>query len=318
MPTLTFAHPNVLLFLLAIPVMVVVHLVTLRRARTKAIVFANFEAIKRVADAKQGHRSATGTSRRIVLLIYRVLTFTLLVLAVAGTTYWYHGLSTNQDFVLAIDSSSSMLAGDIQPSRFAAAKQSAIDFIDTLHGSSRVGVVGFSGSAFVALTPTNDYADAKRIVNGLQIRPEAGTDIASAIIESVDLLKTSNRSRTIVLITDGRQTQGASLSDALDFAKQSQVKIYPIGIGTRAGGTFLRTDLISTLDPQTLDQIASATGTKSYTVNSSSQIENAFTSIAGLTQSKVPVHVSGTLALVALSMLFLEWGLIATRFRELP
>lgn len=318
MPTVTFTDPTVLLFLLAIPIMVVVHFLTLRRARTKAVVFANFEAIKRVVDAKQGRRSATATSKRIILLIYRIITYTLIVLAVSGATYWYHGLATNQDFVIAIDSSSSMLAGDIQPSRFAAAKQSALDFIDTLRGASRVGVIGFSGSAFLALSPTTDRADAKRVISGLQIRPEAGTDIASAIIQGTNALSDSNRTRTIVIITDGRQTQGSSLADALDYAKKSNVRVFPIGIGTTAGGSYLRTDLISTLDPQTLNEIAAATGTKSYTVSSRSQIADAFSSITDLTRAQVPVRLSSPLMLVALSLLFLEWGLIATKFRDLP
>jgi len=158
----TFTNPDALLFLLAIPVMIIVHILTFSRARTKAVLFANFEAIKRVVDAKEGLRSAISPSRRVTLLIYRVITFSLIILSVAGTTYWYQGLVTDQDFVIAIDTSPSMLADDVPPNRLEASKESALAFVDEVRGDSRIGIVSFSGTSILTLEPTNDREDSRR------------------------------------------------------------------------------------------------------------------------------------------------------------
>ena len=318
MVSLTFSNPSALLFLLAIPVMIVVHLLTHGRAKSKAVLFANFEAIKRVVDAKDGRKSATSTSRTFTLLIYRVITFSLLVLAVSGTTFWYSGLATDQDFVLAIDASSSMLARDVEPNRFDAAKQSAVSFVEGLTGGSRVGIVSFSGTAFVAQRPTADRQDTINSIETLRIREVSGTDIASALILSTNELRDANKTRTIVLITDGRQTQGASIDEALRYAQENRARIYPIGIGTEQGGSFLRNDLVSSLDPETLNEIAAQTGTQAFIATSAEELDTAFASIRDLSESQVPVNLASPLLLIAMALLFLEWGLISTRFRELP
>jgi Ca-activated chloride channel homolog len=314
----TFANPDALLFLLAIPVMIIVHILTFSRAKTKAVVFANFEAIKRVVDAKQGLRSAVTPSRRVTLLIYRLITFSLIILSVSGTTYWYDGMVSEQDFVIAIDSSTSMLAEDVQPNRFEAAKQSATSFVNSVRGDSRIGIVTFSGTAILALRPTIDRADTRRAIENLRIRTIAGTDIASAIFLSTNELSTSNKSRTIILITDGSQTMGASLPDALEYALENEVRIYPIGIGTDEGGAFLRTNLISILDTSTLEEIAEVVGTDYLIARTAEDLDVYFADVLNLQAGRTPVPLANILMLIALALLFIEWGLINTRFRELP
>lgn len=318
MVSFTFANPQALLFLIAIPVMIVVHLLTYGRAKTKSVLFANFEAIKRVVDAKKGLRSVTAPSRKLTLLIYRVITFSLVILAVAGTTLWYEGEASDQDFMIALDSSTSMLAADLAPTRFDAAKQSASQFVSSIRGDSQVGVVSFSGTAFLALSPTESRAEAVRTLENLRIREVSGTDMASAIILATNELRASNRSRTIILITDGRQTQGSSLAEALRYAQETNVRIYPIGIGTAEGGSFLRNDLISRIDTETLDEIATVTGTEPFVVTNAQELEAAFNQIIQVTEREIPIRLASPLMLIALSLLFIEWGLISTRFRELP
>ena len=314
----TFTNPDALLFLLALPVMIIVHILTFSRAKTKAVLFANFEAIKRVVDAKKGLRSAISPSRRVTLLIYRLITFSLIILSVAGTTYWYDGLVTDQDFVIAIDTSTSMLADDVFPNRFEAAKESALSFVDQVRGDSRIGIVTFSGTALLELRPTADRQDARRTIENLRIRTIAGTDIASAIFTGTNELISSNKSRSIILITDGTQTMGASLPDSLEYAKENEVMVFPVGIGTEEGGQFLRTDLVSRLDTATLEEISEAMGTDYTVARSSEELEAHFTAILDLEEGRVPVPLTNLLMLIALALIFVEWGLINTKFRELP
>ena len=314
----TFTNPDALLFLIAIPVMIIVHILTFSRSKTKAVLFANFEAIKRVVDAKKGLRSAISPSRRVTLLIYRVIAFSLIILSVAGTTYCYDGMITEQDFMIAIDTSTSMLADDVSPNRFEASKQSALGFVDEMRGDSRIGIVAFSGTAMLVLRPTTDRENARRAIENLRIRTIAGTDIASAVFMATNELTASNKSRSIILITDGTQTMGASLPDALEYAQENEVRIYPIGIGTEGGGAFLRTNLISRLDTSTLEEISETMGTEYIVVSSAEELESHFFSILDLQEGRVPVPLANILMLVALALIFIEWGLINTRFRELP
>ena len=314
----TFTNPDALIFLLALPVMIIVHILTFSRAKTKAVLFANFEAIKRVVDAKKGLRSAISPSRRVTLLIYRIITFSLIILSVAGTTYWYDGMVTDQDFMIAIDTSVSMLADDVVPNRFEASKQSALGFVDMVRGDSTIGIVAFSGTSILVLRPTTDRQDTRSAIENMRIRTIAGTDIASAIFMATNELTRSNKSRSLILITDGTQTIGASLPDALEYARENEVRIYPIGIGTEEGGAFLRTNLVSILDTSTLEDIAQAMETEYIVVRSAEELEEYFAAILDLQEGRVPIPLANLFMLIALGLIFIEWGLINTRFRELP
>jgi len=282
--------------------------------------FANFDAIRRVTGNDSSQIGNYGRlTNRISLLFIRVLAFTLIVLSVAQTTVWVQGFSSHQDFVIAIDSSSSMLARDIVPTRFDAAKQSAIDFIDRVKGNSLIGVVSFSGQAFVDQPLTSDYFNAKQTIRNLQIRPLSGTDIASAIIQSSSLLSISNSSRSVILITDGRQTTGTSIDEAISYAKKNDVKINTIGIGTQAGGTLIGdTNLVSTIDNSSLEKIANNTVGRSFIISQGQGFGNAFDQIIGGSIGLVPYRMQNPFIIIALILLFTEWGLINTKFKDLP
>ena len=320
MVSFTFGETSALLLLIGIPIIAAVHFLSLKYSKTRALMFANFDAVKRVTG---NDRSQIGNyaklTNRITLLIIRLLAYGLIVLSMAQTTIWVQGFSANQDFVIAIDSSSSMLARDISPTRFDAAKQAAIDFIDKIKGKSEIGVVSFSGDAFVEQRLTSDYFNAKQSIRNLEIKPLSGTDIAAAIVQSTDLLSVSNTSRSIILITDGRQTTGTDMSQAIDYAKKNGVKINTIGIGTQAGGTFIRdTNLVSTIDNQSLSKIANETGGKSYIISQSQDFSNAFSQIIGNSIGLIPYRMQNYFIITAILLLFTEWGLINTKFKDLP
>src|SRR5512140_2496661 len=103
-----FEHPVYLWYLLSIPLLIVTHYAFLKYTRRRAIRFANFQALKRVTDEKV-------VTKNHVILIIRSVIIVCLILAMAGTTLWYKGQSNNNDFIVAIDTSSSMTAQDFKP-----------------------------------------------------------------------------------------------------------------------------------------------------------------------------------------------------------
>src|SRR3989339_1928320 len=216
----TFTNPKYLMLLVAIPILILLHFYTLRHTRREALRFANYDAIMRVTG---GHI----VGKNIIMLGIRLLIVTFLVLAVSGTTLWYQGLSAKYDMVLAIDSSSSMLANDYVPNRLEAAKNAASLFIDKIRGDVKVGIVTFSGGTKINLEPTGDLKKAKQIVSELQIHELGGTDIGQAIITSANVLGLSESpSRVIVLMTDGRSNVGIDPMDSIDYIIENNIIIF--------------------------------------------------------------------------------------------
>src|SRR6056297_992390 len=132
-----FVRPEFLLFLLAIPLIVLIHFYSLKTSKKKAMKFANFEAIGRV-------KGIDLFSKNIVILIISLLIVLFIGLAVSGITLHYRAESSSFSFVIAIDSSSSMEADDFSPNRLEVAKSTAINFIEKSPISTRIGIISFS------------------------------------------------------------------------------------------------------------------------------------------------------------------------------
>ena len=229
---LVFDRPDLLWFLLAIPLLFLFHFFALKYIKAKGLKFANFDALKRITGKKV-------LTTNMFLLVFRLITITFVVFAAAGTVLWYEGISNENDFVIAIDTSASMTAEDFEPSRLGAAKLEAETFIRMLNSDAEIGLVTFSGITLVKKPLTKDKSALIDEVRNIEIEPSGSTDIAGAIITSINLLLNSERGGAILLITDGSATSGVYLANALekslDYAKEKHVKIHAIGIGSNTG-----------------------------------------------------------------------------------
>ena len=138
-----FTNPYYLLTLIAvIPLIIFIHFFSLKHTRRKALKFANFEAMEKV----------TGTqilSKNLTMLYLRLFMVILFVLALSGVQFTYYGSITDRTHVLAIDSSTSMKATDIEPNRLEAAKIAASTFIDNLPQGSKAGIISFPSSSIM-------------------------------------------------------------------------------------------------------------------------------------------------------------------------
>lgn len=305
---ITFTNPKYLLLLVAIPIFIFIHFYTLTHMRREALKFANFEAIRKVTGGKS-------VSKNILLLLLRLMIITFLVLAVSGTIIWYSGLSAKYDMVLAIDASSSMLADDYTPSRLEAAKNAAAFFVEKIEGDVSAGLVAFSGAAFIRQEPTQELRLVRQKISELEILELGGTDIGQAIITSANLLHSSSNPKILVVMTDGRSNVGIDPLEAIETIKKDNIIVYTIGIATTAGGAVEGVSAAFTLDEDTLKQVAESTGGKYFHATDIKTLESAFYQISQFQKKKIKLDISLYLLLFAFFLLFVEWGLLSTKYR---
>src|SRR5512137_1236385 len=96
---------------------------------------------------------------------------TLLVVAMARPQYGYDKEEvrlSGLDIVMAVDTSKSMLATDIAPSRLARAKLAALELMQTAK-ADRLGLVAFAGDAFLSCPLTIDDTAFQQSVQALDV-----------------------------------------------------------------------------------------------------------------------------------------------------
>jgi Ca-activated chloride channel family protein len=308
---ITFLRPLYLTLLISIPFFVVMHFLILKHIKRKALKFANFDVIQRATGGEI-------LNKNVVILVIRLAALILLIFSVSGTTFWYTGKSADSDYVIAIDASSSMLANDFLPTRFAAAKEAGVLFVDKLPPKSRIGLVSFSGTSFVELQPTQDRETVKEKIREMEIKPVGGTDLGEAIITSANMLSGTDKSKVLVLLTDGQSNVGTDPLFGAEYANKELMNIFTIGVATAEGGSFSRLDMVSKLDEGMLQQIAKSSGGSYYLAKNKEDLNAAYESISQQSIKNIAVSLQLPLMLASLFLLFVEWGLINTKYRTLP
>ncbi|MCG2718216.1 MAG: VWA domain-containing protein [Nanoarchaeota archaeon] len=309
----TFNNPQFLWFLLALPLMAIAHYYDWKYKKKEALMFSNFEAAARVFEP-------TAIPSYPLQLTLRILVFLCLVFSAAGMNFWYVGPSTDINFALAIDTSSSMSAEDIKPSRISVAKESASEFVDSLPILSEVAVVSFAGTSFAEQVLTADKGKAKEAIRNIELKHTGGTDIGSAIITASNLLLTGKENpKSVVLLTDGQSTVGMQVEEAVDYAKNLFVTVNTIGIGTTEGGGFFgEEDALTQLDEKTLQEIANSTDGKYYKATTKEELQNIYKEISKEVYKDVRIGLTSYLISIVLLLLILNWVLTFTRFSTLP
>ncbi len=318
-----FENPVFLWYLLSIPILIISHFTFLKNARFKAIRFSNFKTIQRLTGVGPDKVMTKNWS----MLIMRLFVLFSVILAISSPIIWYKNLSHDADFVIAIDTSASMLAKDFEPNRLGAAKEQAKLFVNDIKGDSSVGIVTFAGSSFINQLPTTNKNLLKDKIDSLEPIVIGGTDLAGAIISSTNLLILSDRGRIVVLMSDGSNTVDTfnmkSLDTALKYANDNQVIVNTIGMGsvngTAVGYLPSYYNVTAVYDSEQLKYIANVTGGKFYDGEDIGAFAAAFEDILRNPQ-KTYIHkdLKPILLLFALLILFFEWGLSNTRFKRLP
>jgi Ca-activated chloride channel family protein len=294
-----FANPQFLYLWLLVPALLAAFVWSGRRRFNLIRLFGNPELLARIGSAVHPPR------RRLKQTLF-VLAIFFLVLALARPQ-WGASLTPIKregvDLVIVLDTSLSMLAQDIKPSRLEKAKHELWKLLDLLRGD-RVGLVAFAGTSFTLCPLTLDYQAAKMFLQSIApgVIPEPGTALADAIKTGVSNFDSKTKKfKAMILLTDGENLEEGKEQDpvaAAEKAAEQGVVIYTVGIGsgrgepiplpTDQGGVEYKRDpggqtVMSKLDEDTLRKIALATGGKYYHATAEEmELGKIYEAIAGM------------------------------------
>jgi len=154
--------------------------------------------------------------------------------------------------ILVLDASNSMLATDVEPNRLQQMRLQAGRLATRIPG--QIGVIYFAGRAYVLSPLTTDISAVEMLVEG--VRPAAvglgGSSLAAGITQAIDLLAggAEDTRKSIVVFSDGEETSGQSINDAIGRARETGIIVHAVGFGTEVGGQIPLTREAS-LDPST-------------------------------------------------------------------
>lgn len=204
---------------------------------------------------------------------------------------------TGIDVYILLDVSLSMKAKDIQPSRLDNAKLQIENLISNLKGD-RIGLIVFSGEAYVQFPLTNDYSATRLFLNAIDENtvPQHGTSIGSAINLAVSSFDNKPSDKAVIIISDGEDHEG-NISDEIENGQDKNIKFYCIGIGKKDGTTipvgsgvkldFYGDTVITKLDDSVLKDIAMKGGGKYYIANNSTNaLMNIYTDLGQLKKAE--------------------------------
>jgi Ca-activated chloride channel family protein len=242
---------------------------------------------------------------------YALLIVSILLIIIAAARPLGKPIETEQqlsgiDIMLVLDVSSSMFAVDLPPNRMEVVKQGVRNFITGLSGD-RVGMIVFAGIDFVQCPLTNDYEAMDMILDGINagMMPKEGTALGDAIKDAVARMEEkADKSKIMILITDGESLEGISPVEAAKTAKEKGIRIYTIGVGTQEGGRipegqdmFGRTIwkayngriVVSRLEDSVLKQVAGITDGKYYRVTDRGAFDAINNDIKSMEDNKTKV-----------------------------
>ena len=177
---MTFAQPLLLIALLGVPLAVLGYLYVQRRRSRYVVRFTNVDLLANLVPKTPAWR------RHVPPALY-VAAMAALVISLARPSAMVAVPREDATIILAMDTSGSMMATDVAPSRLASAKEAAATFVDQLPPTFQVGLVTFSTAAQVAVRPTTDRAEIHAALDSLVA--DGGTALGDAIGTSTDLAR---------------------------------------------------------------------------------------------------------------------------------
>jgi Ca-activated chloride channel family protein len=324
---MSFGSPLYLLALLAVPLVVALYVVHHRRRSRVATRFASPSLLPNVVDRSPGRR------RHIPPAILLIALAALLV-GMARPKAQISVPKEDATIMLAIDTSRSMAAKDVLPTRMDAARNGLREFLAAAPDTYRVGVVSFASDARVVAPPTRDRSIVELALN--ELRTGEGTALGDAIATSIEVGQAAGQSSrkpgenptptTVLVVSDGKEDGGdVSPAQASQLAQRRGVPVYTIAMGTRegvvevplAGGYSARVEVPAA--PDTLRAVARATGGKFFTAPSLEQLEVVYSDLQSrLGEEKEWREVTVAFAASGVLMLLLGGALSASWFRRLP
>jgi Ca-activated chloride channel family protein len=285
----SFGAPLLLLFLLAVPAAIAAHVVALRRRRRYPIRFPALATLQAVMPREP-------VWRRHLPIGLLCAAIAALGFALARPQRSVAVAEEQASVVLVTDVSRSMSASDVSPTRLKAAQNAAETFLDKVPSEVRVGLVSFSDVAQTLQSPTTDHDGVRRALSTLE--PLLGTSTGAGLNAALQSLQlpddpaAKHPPAAIVLLSDGKATDGSSSNDAATQAGRLHVPIYTVALGTDEGtiespsrfGGVITTPVPP--DPEALKRIADESGGVAFRAEDSDQLSSVYEGLGSQLGSK--------------------------------
>lgn len=308
---MNFIWPTALLSLLAIPVVVWFYLRVDGR-RTGAS--GNAPKLGRGPEGSPN----TG-KRRHIPAILAILALSVLFVGFARPQATVDVPQRTSTVVLAFDTSASMLADDLEPTRLDAAKAAAAEFVAEQDDGVQIAVVSFGQAGAVTSRPTDDRVATVAAINRLQ--PEGGTSLSQGLFAALSTLAQEPimfdgetvpevdfggfGSTLIVMLSDGEDTSEADPELLTELASRNGIRIVTIGVGTEEGAVIdIDGFMVATsLNPESLQALSAATNGEYIEAGNADQLNSATEDLEReLELVEDELELTGVLAAVALAL----------------
>jgi len=236
-----FAYAEILWLLALVPLLGLAAWLRLRAGRR---VLA--EALKGpMAGRLTAHLSGGAREWRLLVLLVALVCLILGAARPQRGTQYVTAKRMGGDVIFALDVSESMLAEDIKPNRLQRARHEISAVLDRLKGD-RVGLIAFSGEAFIQCPLTLDYSAARMFLDYMtpDLIPQPGTNLGEALRVATRAFGGEGEDqghRALVLITDGEDHAGDYLAAARE-AREARIRVFTVGLGSEAGEPIARRD----------------------------------------------------------------------------
>ena len=292
---LEFLNPEYFILLGIIPLIILWNYLN-RNKLNNSIKFSNSEAFTNSSNIY----SILKVSLRYLRMISLALIITALARPQVIDTSTRVKTNSGVDIIMAIDVSASMLAKDLKPNRLDALKNVADEFIKN-RITDRIGLVEYAGESYTKTPLTTDKSITLRSLREIKYNNiiEGGTAIGMGLATSVNRIKDSKaKSKVIILLTDGVNNAGfIDPITAAELAKEFQIKIYCIGLGTNglalspvgidARGKFNYANIQVEIDEKLLTQISEMTGGKYFRATDNERLKEIYSDIDKLEKTEI-------------------------------
>jgi Ca-activated chloride channel family protein len=321
----SFSTPLLLWGLLLIPLALLAYWLVQRRRIKYAARFTNLDLLANVVDASPGRR-------RHIPAVLALAALAALIVAMARPQAVVAVPRDDATVLLTMDTSASMTATDVPPTRLEAAKSASNDFLDRIPDRFRVGLVSFSSTVSVLEEPTDDREQVRDALETLE--GDIGTALGDAIVESLALAPDPEEAEelsggrplfAILLLSDGANSVGREPLDVVEQAREKGVPVYTIAFGTPDGTVEIPTDYGGTQtyrvppDPATLRAIAEETGGRFFEAPTEEQLEEVYREIGSqVSYEDEERELTAAFAGAGAVFLLLGAGLSALWFGRIP
>ena len=279
--------------------------------------FGNIKTLERIHGFRRFYISPT-------ILIAKILIVTLLFFVATDTIdISMQAPATDSDYVVIIDASPSMALDDFNPSRIAAARDISQDWIRAAPDGVAIGLIVFSDAVVTEIPLSYDKNRLRDAIAETAIDySRAGTAINEALLRSVELLRETQRNRTVLLLTDGFDSvSNTTLAQLEEF----NIRVDSFGIGDDQTLAFLARDeelvefddfaeFFDSLDLnfERLEELSDATGGQAYSASDVQELRAVF-SEATLDTSQIPIDARIYIVLL-IALLSIAEFLLYSRF----